>query len=230
MTIQRYQSHAWGDLAKELGLDKKELLSLLPAWFQREDKGKAAFKAFSATVHADQERKGLELLVEVFQLTVNEVRKTLFEAAGFIPAIEKEFLRFAHLAGKPKLVQLSTVLKAKPHVDQLKTLVTVEGEVEGKLKLLIELAATGTMESSLKALGVPAAQDPLVAGVTAVEAVLQSPPRQQACRQPSAPNENPEVQREAWTRLCCPKAAFWTMLPSLLFVCYPGVVTQHDFF
>jgi hypothetical protein len=157
VALKSHPSYELGELAKELGIDKKELLNKLPSWFMWDDKGKAAFQAFGTSVRVEQRAKGLKLLEEVFPLAAHEVKLVVFQAVGLDPVRERELHRFAHLAGKPRLTKLSKVLRAQAPRDQLNTLVTVKHQD----KLLLELAATGGMATALKALGVSGEAGPL---------------------------------------------------------------------
>lgn len=170
VAMQAHPSYELGELAKELGLDKKELLSRLPGWFMWDEKGKAAFQAFGTTVRIEQQASGLKLLEDVFPLAAHRVRLIVFEAAGLVPVRERELHQFAFLAGKARLTKLTKVLKALPVDEQLKKLVTEKHQE----KLILELAATGGMTAVLQALGASGEEDPLVAGVAAVEQALQS--------------------------------------------------------
>lgn len=149
-------SYELGELAKELGLDKKEFLSRLPSWLMWDEKGKAAFQAFGTSVRIEQRVKGLKLLEEVFPLPAHEVKTAVFQAVGLDPVRERELHRFAYLAGKPRLTKLSKVLRAQSPRDQLNTLVTVKHQDT----LLLELAATGRMTAALEALGVSQEHEP----------------------------------------------------------------------
>ena len=149
VAIRGTPSYELGELAKELGLDKKELLSRLPSWLMWDEKGKAAFQAFGTSVRTEQRVKGLKLLEEVFPLAAHEVKLVVFQAVGLDPVRERELHRFAYLAGKARLTKLSKVLRAQSPREQLNTLVTVKHQD----KLLLELAATGGMTTALEALG-----------------------------------------------------------------------------
>jgi len=157
VAMQAHPSHELGELAKELGIDKKELLSRLPSWFMRDEKGKVAFKAFGTTVHLEQIVQSLKLLEDVFQLTAYQVKRIVFEAVDLDTVRERELLRLAYLAGNPRLTRLAKALKALPAQEQLKTLVTVKH----RGKLLLELAATGEMDAVLKVLGASSAKVPI---------------------------------------------------------------------
>ena len=170
VAMQAHPSYELGELAKELGLDKKELLSRLPSWFMWDDKGKAAFQTFGTTVRTEQRAEGLKLLEAVFPLAAHQVKRIVFEAADLEPARERELYRFAFLAGKARLTKLAKVLKALSAQEQLKALTASEQGSEP----LLELAATGKMAEVLEALGASGEEDPLVEGVAAVEQFLQS--------------------------------------------------------
>lgn len=169
VAMQAHPSYELGELAKELGLDKKELLSRLPSWLMWDEKGKAAFQAFGATVRTEQRAEGLKLLEAVFPLAAHQVKRIVFEAAGLEPVRERELYRFAFLAGKARLTKLTKVLKARPPQEQLKALVASE---RGS-KPLLELLATEGMAKVLEALGATGSEDPLVEGVEAIERAFQ---------------------------------------------------------
>jgi len=155
VAMQAHPSYELGALAKELGLDKKELLSRLPSWFLWDEKGKLAFEAFGTTVRLEQMAQGLKLLEEVFLLTTHQVKRVVLEAVDRDLAREQELLRLACFAGKPRLIRLTKALKAVPAQEQLTALVIVKH----KDKLLLELAATGEMDAVLEALGTSSTEE-----------------------------------------------------------------------
>lgn len=138
----------WELLAKELGIDKKELLAAIPAWLYHDDEGKAAFKTFTAQVHKEQIKAGTTLLAKVFELDARTVKTAVFESVAFKPERERELYRAAALAGKPKLVQLSKAFKKMPAAARLRKIASPAVELKGKS--LLEIAATGSVKEALE--------------------------------------------------------------------------------
>lgn len=138
----------WGLLADELGLDKKELVNKIAVWLRHDDDGKAAFKKFTLQVHTEQNKAGVTLLAEVFELDARLVRTAVLESVGLKPERERELYRAAALAGKPKLVQLSKAFKKMPAEARLCKIASPAAELDGKS--LLEIAATGNVTEALE--------------------------------------------------------------------------------
>ena len=140
----------WGLLAEKLGVDKKELLNRIPAWLYHDDDGKAAFETFAHDVKGEQHTAGLKLLVEVFELGQEAVRRALYGSGTHKSnpeqARSRDCYRDAFFAGKPKLLQLSKAFKQMPAEARLHKIARV---VELNGKTLLESAATGNVKELL---------------------------------------------------------------------------------
>lgn len=102
-------------------------------------------------VKGEQHTAGLKLLVEVFELGQEAVRRALYGSGTHKSnpeqARSRDCYRDAFFAGKPKLLQLSKAFKQMPAEARLHKIARV---VELNGKTLLESAATGNVKELLE--------------------------------------------------------------------------------